>query len=316
MLSIGIDLGGTNIAAGLVDEEGKILLKKSVPTGKEREADAIVKDMAQVTNDILKEAGRPLEEVGFCGISTPGIANQDTQCVDYSCNLPFLKYPLVKKLGELIPIKNIGIENDANCAAKGEAEVGAAKGSANSVFITLGTGVGGGVIIDHKIYQGFNFAGAELGHIVIVHGGQPCGCGRKGCWEAYSSATGLIRMTKEKMLCAPKSKMWEICGGDINKVNGKTAYDGLRAKDPDAIAVVDTWIDYLACGLTNIVNIFQPEILSIGGGISKEGDLLLAPLKEKINREQYAKNCDRITEYRIAQLGNDAGIVGAAMLYR
>ncbi|MBE6591645.1 MAG: ROK family protein [Ruminococcaceae bacterium] len=316
MLSFGIDLGGTNIAAGLVDENGKILAKHSVPTMKERDADSIVKDMAGTLYTILEKTGKTFDEVGFCGISTPGIANQDTQGVDYSCNLPFVKYPLVKKLSELIPLKNIGIENDANAAAKGEAEVGAAKGSANSVFITLGTGVGGGVIIDHKIYRGFNFAGTELGHIVIVHNGELCGCGRKGCWEAYSSVTGLIRMTKEKMKTAPDSKMWEIVGGDIEKVNGKTSYDGLRANDKAAIEVVDTWIDYLACGLTNIVNIFQPEILSIGGGISKEGELLLAPLREKINKEQYARNCDRITEYKIAQLGNDAGIVGAAMLYR
>lgn len=316
MLSIGIDLGGTNIAAGLVNEEGVILGKTSLPTGKERSAEAIVKDMAQAAMDAVKAAGKSMDEVGFCGISTPGIANQDTQCVDYSCNLPFVKYPLVAELGKLLPVKQIGIENDANCAAKGEAEVGAAKGAANSVFITLGTGVGGGVIIDHQIYRGFNFAGTELGHIVIVHNGELCGCGRKGCWEAYSSVTGLIRMTKEKMKNAPDSKMWEICGGDIEKVNGKTSYDGLRANDPAAKEVVDTWIDYLACGLTNIVNIFQPEILSIGGGISKEGELLLAPLREKINREQYARNCDRITEYKIAKLGNDAGIVGAAMLYR
>ncbi|MBQ9543935.1 MAG: ROK family protein, partial [Clostridia bacterium] len=172
MLSFGIDLGGTNIAAGLVDENGKIICKKSIPTGRTRDADSIVADMAKVLGLILADCGKSFDEVGFCGISTPGIANQKTQCVDYSCNLPFLKYPLVKKLGELIPIKNIGIENDANAAAKGEAEVGAAKGSRDSVFITLGTGVGGGVIIDKKIYRGFNFAGTELGHIVIVKDGE------------------------------------------------------------------------------------------------------------------------------------------------
>ncbi len=316
MLSIGIDLGGTNIAAGLVNQEGAILGKASLPTGRERSAEAIVADMAQAAAQAVRAAGKDLKDVDFCGISTPGTVNQDTRCVDYSCNLPFLKYPLASELGKRLPVKEIGIENDANCAAKGEAEVGAAKGAANSVLITLGTGVGGGVIVDHRIYRGFNFAGAELGHMVIVHNGLPCGCGRKGCWEAYSSVTGLIRMTKEKMHSAPHSKMWEICEGSLDNVNGKTAYDGLRAKDPSAIEVVDAWIDYLACGLTNIVNIFQPEILSIGGGISKEGELLLAPLKEKIRREQYARNCQRVTQYRIAQLGNDAGIVGAALLYR
>lgn len=316
MFSFGIDLGGTNIAAGLVDDQGKIVCKKSVPTGRTREADEIVADMAKLLEAILADCGKTWNDVCFVGISTPGIANQETLCVDYSCNLPFLRYPLVEKLKALIPMKNVGFENDANAAAKGEAEVGAAKGAADSVFITLGTGVGGGVIIDHKIYRGFNFAGTELGHIVIVKDGEPCGCGRKGCWEAYSSATGLIRMTKKKMLEAPSSKMWEIAGGDINKVNGKTSYDGLRAGDEAARQVVDEWVDYLACGLTNIVNIFQPEILSIGGGISKEGELLLAPLREKINSEQYAKNSDRKTEYKIAQLGNDAGIIGAAMLYR
>ena len=316
MYSIGIDLGGTNIAAGIVDQEGKILAKGSLPTQRQRPADQIVDDMAALCRELMSKTNLGIEDISFCGISTPGVANQATNCVDYSCNLPFLKYPIAAKLQERLPVKEIGIENDANCAAKGEAEVGAAKDVADSVFITLGTGVGGGIIINHKVYQGFNYAGAELGHIVIEKDGWQCGCGRKGCWEAYSSVTGLIRMTREAMQNDPKSLMWQLCEGDLDKVNGKTSYDAMRQGDLTAEKVIDKWTDYLACGLTNIVNIFQPEILSIGGGISKEGDTLLIPLREKVNREQYARHCDKVTEYRIAQLGNDAGIIGAALLNR
>ena len=317
MYRIGIDLGGTNIAAGIVNEKFEIVCKASIPTGAERSAAEITADMAAICHTVCEKAGIAPSEIESVGIASPGIANHDDGIVEYCCNIPSLNQCNVCEAVKAgFPVPHVFVENDANAAAWGEAIAGAAKGTSSSIMITLGTGVGGGIIIDHKIYQGFNYAGAELGHIVIEKDGWQCGCGRKGCWEAYSSVTGLIRMTREAMEKDPKSLMWQICEGNLDKVNGKTSYDALRQGDPTAVQVVDKWTDYLACGLTNIVNIFQPEILSIGGGISKEGDTLLIPLQEKVNREQYARHCDKVTQYRIAQLGNDAGIIGAAMLNR
>ena len=207
------------------------------------------------------------------------------------------------------------VENDANVAAYGEVLGGAAKGYKDVVVITLGTGVGGGIIIGGKIYTGFNFCGAELGHVVIEYNGRQCNCGRKGCFEAYSSATALITATKKAMEEDKDSAMWNIAGS-IDKVDGKTAFDAMRAGDKSGKAVVDEYLNYLGCGLTNVVNTFQPEMLLIGGGICKEGDYLTKPLEEYIKRESYCINPERSTVLGICKLGNDAGIVGAANLYR
>ena len=315
MYYIGVDLGGTNIAAGLVNESYEIVKKASVPTGADRDAIAIVEDMAKVCNTLLEEANLTADDVAYIGIASPGIANSDTGVVEYANNLPFRNFPIAEELKKLVPVKKVLIENDANAAAKGEAVAGCAKGVANSVMITLGTGVGGGIIIDNKVYSGFNHAGAELGHIVIVHDGVPCSCGRKGCWEAYSSATALIRMTKEKIAeCNNKTAMYDIVEGNLDNVNGRTAFDAARQGDKAGQEVVDTYISYLATGIANIVNIFQPEVLSIGGGISNERDNLLIPLREKVEREQYSREGTPKPELRIATLRNDAGIIGAAVL--
>lgn len=314
MYYVGVDLGGTNIAAGIVDENGKILVKDSVKTNAQRPADEIIKDMAQLVLKLLEGMGLKPEDVECAGIATPGTADHDTGVVVYANNLPFLDYPLAAKLSEFTGIKKVYIENDANAAAKGESVWGASKGCNNSIMITLGTGVGGGIVIDKKIYSGFNYAGAELGHIVIEVDGKPCSCGRKGCWEAYSSATGLINMTKEKMLEDKQSLMWKLCGGDIEKVNGRTSFDAMKQGDASAKAVVDLYIHYLAEGILNMINIFQPEVLVIGGGICNEGKYLTEPLEEYIEKFQYSRNCEKKTKIKVAQLGNDAGIVGAAML--
>lgn len=317
MYYIGIDLGGTNIACGLVDENGALLLKKSCKTLASRPAPEIMADMAALVESVIAEFGCQKSEIAFCGIASPGIANSETGKIEYSCNLPsFLNFPIVEDLKNRLGIEKIGLENDANCAAKGEAEAGAAKGCKSSVLITLGTGVGGGVILNGKVFQGFNFAGAELGHTVIEADGVPCSCGRRGCWECYSSATALCRMTKEEMQISPDSKMWEITHGSLDKVDGRTAFDAMRAGDEAANRVLEKFFRYLACGITNMVNIFQPEILSVGGGISAEGETLLAPVREILEKEQYARSCKNKTVLKKAQLGNDAGIIGAALLWR
>ncbi len=317
MYYIGIDLGGTNIACGLVSVSGEILVKKSCPTGASRPAEKIMADMASLIEKVLLEANCPKEKIAFCGIASPGIANPETGCIEYSCNLPsFLGFPIVEDLKQRMGFSRVGLENDANCAAKGEAEAGAAKGCGSSVLITLGTGVGGGVILNGAIYRGFNFAGAELGHIVIDHKGPVCSCGRRGCWEMYSSATALCRMTREKMKENPDSVMWALTEGQESRVSGRTAFDAMRRKDRAAKEVIDSFVEYLACGITNIINIFQPEILTVGGGISAEGETLLAPVRAIVEREQYSRVCERKTVLKKARLGNDAGIIGAALLWR
>lgn len=314
MYYIGIDLGGTNIAAGLVDENNTIVKKMSVPTLPERGNDAVAEDIARLVKDLAASYGITLDDIAYAGLATPGAINCDTGVIDRACNLLMEKYPITEKLSKLLDVK-IYIENDANAAALGEAVAGAAKGAKNSVMITLGTGVGGGIVINGKVYSGFNYAGGELGHMVIEHGGVPCNCGRLGCWEAYSSATALIRMTKEEMEKTPSSLMVKITE-EMGKVSGRTAFIAQRQGDEAAQRVVDKYISYLACGITNVINLFQPEILCIGGGVSNEGDGLLIPLLEKINNEVFTKNIEkeRQTVVCIAKLGNDAGIIGAANL--
>lgn len=313
MFNIGIDLGGTNIKAGVVNEEYEIVASASVKTNLPRPAEGIVDGICEAVDIALKSAGVELREINAVGIGTPGSANRETGEVLYSNNLGFRN----THLGEMLKArlgKKIYVENDANAAAFGEYLAGGGKGYENVVVITLGTGVGGGVIIDGKIYTGFNFCGAELGHTVIEYNGRACTCGRKGCFEAYSSATALIASTKKAMEEHKESKLWTIAGGSLDGVDGKTAFDGMRAEDETAVKVVKEYIEYLGCGLTNMVNIFQPQILLIGGGICKEGDNLTKPLREIIARDSYCIDEKLLPKLDICRLGNDAGIIGAAFL--
>ncbi|MBQ9130927.1 MAG: ROK family protein [Clostridia bacterium] len=316
MYYLGIDLGGMSIKAGLCDEEGNILVQESCPTVRDEDGDRITKDMAALCLRVLEKGGVHPEDLEYAGIASPGTNDSERGVIVYACTLPFLHYPIAEKLSALTGIKKIYIDNDANAAAKGEATFGAAKGYKDSVFLTIGTGVGGGIIVDGKILSGFNFAGAELGHTVIIHNGKPCTCGRKGCLECYASATALMEQTREKMEQRKDSLMWKLCDGKIENVDGRTAFDANRAGDEAAKEVVDTYIGYLACGVTNFINVFQPEVFSIGGGISNEKDALLEPLKKIVEVEQYSRNSDKKTMIKIAELGNRAGIIGAASLGR
>lgn len=317
MYRIGIDLGGTNIAAGLVDEKFQIVAKDSTPTMVGRPNEAIVDDIAALCKKVCAAAGISEGEVVSIGIASPGVVDNDTGEVVYANNLGMNHFPMIPLLRERVSVKQIYIENDANAAAWGEAIAGAAKGSRSSVMITLGTGVGGGIVADGKVYKGFNSAAGELGHIVIQVDGRPCTCGRRGCWEAYSSATGLIRSTTEKIEVCKKenrpTKMAEIVA-ERGKVNGRTAFDAMRMGDAAAKEVVDDYVKYLASGLASIINIFQPEVLSIGGGISNEGKTLLDLVVPLVREQTYGTGLIPETDIRIAQLKNDAGILGAAVL--
>ena len=314
---VGIDLGGTNIVAGVVDEDYNIIAKASTKTNCPRPEKEIAQDMAKMALAAVKKADLTLSDIEWIGIGTPGIANSKTGIIEYSNNLGFKNTPMVKYIEGAIGRDDtpVFIENDANAAAYGEFVAGAAKGAKNAVCITLGTGVGGGIIINGKIYSGSNFAGAEIGHTVIEVDGAQCSCGRKGCFEAYSSATGLIRMSKEAMEAFPDSIMNKMAQ-EKGKVTARTSFDAMRAGDKPAKDVVDKYIKYLAAGITNTINIFQPDVLCIGGGVCNEGDPLLLPMKELVKKEVYTRDSEKNCDIVIAKLGNDAGIIGAALLGR
>ena len=314
MYYLGIDLGGTNIAVGIVDEKYQIIARATSKTATDS-AEQVADAMAATVRQALENANLTLADIPWVGVGSPGTYNKNTGVLEYANNLPFRNTPLREMLSQRLDGKRVFIENDANAAAYGEYMAGALKGADVAVAITLGTGVGGGVIINGKIFSGSNFAGTELGHTVIVVGGRECTCGRHGCWETYASATGLIKTTKEYMANAPKdSPLWTIVEGDESKVNGRTAFDAMRQGDSVGKEIVDEYIRYLSEGISNMVNIFQPDTLCIGGGISNERETLMAPVREFVAKEQYARNSEKKTAICRAELGNDAGIIGAALL--
>ena len=309
MYYLGVDLGGTNIAVGLVDEAGKIITKASTPTLSGRPIEEVVADMARVCNKVVEDANVSMNDVKAIGIGSPGTVDNKNGVIVYSNNIKMENVNLREMLQKHIN-KPVNLENDANAAAFGEYVING-KGAQSFVFITLGTGVGGGVVIDGKIYRGFNGAGGELGHITTVENGVQCSCGHKGCWATYASVTALIRQTKEAMDKNPDSAMHEWVKAN-GKVSGRTAFDCAKKGDKAAKEVVDGYIRHIGEGLVSVLNIFQPEKLLIGGGISKEGDYLLNPLKEYVYGEDYNKYMPK-TSIEIATLFNDAGIIGAAI---
>jgi len=313
MYSIGIDLGGTNIAAGLVDDQYHIIEKMSIPTHSERSAEEIIDDMAKLSMK-LADATVGRDQIGWIGIGIPGSVSKADGVVLHCVNVPFEMSPVRERIQKLWNVP-VYIDNDANAAALGEVYAGAAAGCDNSITVTLGTGVGGGIIIDKKIYAGFNDNGAEVGHMVIHKGGVQCNCGRCGCWETYASVNALIRQTKVAMAEHPESMMWEGLDRNNPHVSGKTSFVAAKKGDAAALKVVEKYFEYVAEGMTNLINIFQPEVLCIGGAISKEGDYLLNPVKKLIERDRFTRYCSQ-TEIRICKLGNDAGIIGAAVLGR
>ncbi len=313
MYRIGVDLGGTNIAVGLVDENNTILVKRSRPTNPKRSSEEIADDIVALCFEVCEGAGKSMSDVSNIGVASPGIANCDSGEIEYTNNLPFRCFNICEYVRDRTGVAKVALANDANAAALGEAVAGAAKGTSSSVMITLGTGVGGGVIIDGRILTGFSFVGGELGHMVIEKNGALCSCGRRGCWEAYSSATALIRMTREKIEEYRKAGKKTIMS-EQERITGRTACDAMRANDEAGREVYEAYISYLATGLTNIVNIFQPEVISLGGGVSGEGQSLIDVLLPLVHSEQYGRAHAKKAELKIAQLGNDAGIIGAAAL--
>ncbi len=311
MYYIGIDVGGTNLKAGLVREDGQILAVERTPLAFEN-PEQFARTLAQLGQSVLRQAGIPASDVVSAGIGIPGaVAGGD---ILYTCNIPLRDVPLSRLFRQHLDVPVL-LENDANCAAVGEWLCGAGRGTQQFIVVTLGTGVGGGLILNGKLYSGSGMVG-EVGHMVIQHGGAPCNCGRRGCWEAYASATGLIRMTREAMEAHPESLLHTVAA-QSGCVEGRTAFDAAVQGDETALALCRDYVSYLAAGVTNLINILQPEAVAIGGGVAAAPDgLLLTPLREIVERECYPRHTGQIPRIVRAELGNDAGIIGAALLKR
>ena len=308
---VGIDLGGTFIKGGIADAEGNILANDKIPTESEKGSSGVAQNIAKLAKSLMEKCSLTTADVVGLGIGVPGMIDSKNGEVVYSNNLGWEHFFISEEVEKLtgLPVK---IANDANVAAIGETKFGCGKEYENTILITLGTGVGGGIVIDGKLFEGYRSAGAELGHAVIVAGGEPCTCGRKGCLEAYASATALIRDTKRAMQANKKSKMWEV--GSLDNVTGKTSFDYADC-DESAKAVVENYIEKLGVGITNLANEFRPQAIILGGGVCAEGDKLIKPLQAFLDKEIFAGEKGPQIKILTATLGNSAGLLGAVALW-
>ena len=311
MMKIGVDIGGMSIKVGLVNDKGEIIQKNVVKTADTFEG--VMDNMVEQINSVLTAQCVKIEEIEGIGIGCPGLVASKEGVIKSSSNLNWDNAPIVERLKKSFDTV-VKVSNDANVAALGEAVYGKVKGVDNAIMITLGTGVGGGIIIDGKLFEGGSSLGAEIGHYTIVKDGITCGCGRKGCIEQYASASAIIRDTKLAMEKDKSSKMWDFVGGDINKVDGRVAFECSKMGDKSACEVVDNFIAYLADGIMSLHNIFRSEVYIIGGGISAQGDYLTDKLFDYCNKFDFGLKGAPIPKIVTATLGNDAGIIGAAEL--
>ena len=310
---LGIDLGGTGIKTGVIDENNNIIFKHSAPTCTDKPFEEVVRDIADAAKTVAKEAGLTFEDFPIVGLGTPGFVDKQGNLV-FSGNLGWTNVPFKTELEKYIPVP-VYISNDANCAVVGEIIAGSGKGYKNAIMVTLGTGVGGGIVIDGRLYAGGDGMGTEIGHIPLVVGGEQCSCGAKGCFEAYASVTALIRDTKRAMESDPNSLLHEYAEKE-GKVSGRTSFDCAKKGDKTALAVVDHYMEYVAAGIGGLISTFRPEAILIGGGLSNEGDYLLKPLNERVGKYVFAYKNIGASPIVKASLGNDAGIIGAAYLDR
>lgn len=304
---IGVDIGGTNLKAGVISEAGEIAGEASVPTGADRPQDVVLLDIIAAVRASIDASGVDLKDIRAIGMGSPGLIEPDKGVVVYNNNLGWKDFHIGEKMSEVFCLPS-RLENDADAAALGEVIAGSAKGAKSAMIITLGTGVGSGYVIDERIFRG-----CEFGHMVIKYGGRQCTCGRKGCFETYCSATGLINSTKEAIAEEPTGILANIATCECG-VSGHTVFAAAEQGDARAVQVIDEYTDYLACGLANLVNGLQPEVISIGGGIGKQGERLLAPLRKKVYAEVYEGL--PLPKIVSCTLGYKAGLIGAAMAAR
>ena len=310
--TVGVDIGGTDIKIGILDKYSNIVAKGICPTEAKKGAETVVKNIINAINTILDENSIKKEDCNYIGIGCPGTIDAKNGIVVYSNNLQWENVHLKEEIEKATGLE-VYISNDANCAALGEVKAGFSGKYKNAVVITLGTGVGGGIVLDGKIFEG-GTGGAEIGHTLLERNGEVCTCGRKGCLEAYASATALIRQAKEKASKNKSSKLYELCNGDIDNMNGKIPFDACKMNDKVAIEVIDKYTDYLSEGIADMINIFRPEAIILSGGISKQGDYLTDILKKKVVPKVFGGANSYIPEIECAVLQNDAGVVGAGNL--
>lgn len=310
---LGIDLGGIAIKIGVLDQAYEILAQTSIPTNAKRPYKEIIADMGNAAIALLVENGYGLKDCLGAGVGSPGTIDSGSGTVLYSNNIRWDNVPLAEELYRFLRVP-VFVNNDANCAALGEVVKGAAKGCKNAVFLTLGTGVGGGIVIDGEIFEGGHPGGVEIGHIRIASQGRQCTCGRYDCLEAYASATALIQDAKEMARKEPGSMLWEMCGQDLDKMNAKIPFDAAWAGDAASRTLIEAYIEYLADGITDIANIFRPDLIVLGGGICAQGEKLTGPLNQYLKENCFGANVSYVPQVVTAQNGNDAGIIGAACL--
>lgn len=310
---IGIDLGGMSAKGALFSADGRILCENSVKTCSKNGFECTVNDLARLAFDLVKSQGGTMDDVAAIGMGAPGVVDSSAGVVLRWSNYGWVDAPLAERLASLTG-KRVYIANDANVAALGESKFGATANFQSSILLTIGTGVGGGMVFDGKLIEGFKSAGAELGHITIREGGLPCACGRRGCYEKYASATALIQQTRAAMAEDLSSEMWKIVDGKMENVDGRTAFAAARKGDETAKKVIHQFVGYLSEGIADFVNILRPEAIVLGGGVANEGEDLFKPLREAVDARTYIAM--DIVPLKIvgAKLGNRAGVYGAYAL--
>lgn len=313
MIAIGIDIGGTSIKGAAVTKEGKVLDVFTLDVLKGDTQEKVVNSLIDIVNAYIKKQGYKKEEILGIGCGVPGSIDSVNGVVSYSNNLRWSELPIVEMMekGTGLPVR---ITNDANAATFGEAKFGAGKDYKNIIMLTLGTGVGGGIVANGELYEGNQGKGAEMGHTVIVIDGHECTCGRRGCLETYASATALIRDTKLAMEKDKASLMWEEAD-KLGKVDGRVAFNAERRGDETAHEVVENYIKYLSEGILNFANIFRPEAVILSGGIANEGDYLTKRLDAYCAKENYGYKGTPKFEILVSKLGYDSGKIGAAALF-
>lgn len=312
-MKIGVDIGGMSIKIGLVNEKNEILAKKVIPTETDIAYQKMIKKIGNAVRELLEEENITLKDCDGVGIGCPGMIDDENGVVIYSNNIRWKEVPLAREMKKYLDTE-IRIANDADAAALGEVCAGAAKDTEDAVLLTLGTGVGSGVILKRKIFHGALVGGCELGHISINYNGVPCTCGRKGCFEMYASASALLRIAREAAKEYPESVMNEMCGYDLTEMSGKIPFDAAKQDDAAGKKALEEYEDYLACGIANVINIFRPQKVIIGGGVAKQKENLTDPLQERVTKLCFGGESEQIAQIVTSELGNDAGIIGAANL--
>ncbi len=314
MYIVGVDVGGMSVKIGLTDENGNILAKRSIKTvvGLDNQYN-FLGEIANQVNLIIAESNISKDQVLGVGIGCPGTVNSVDGVVVYADNINW-KNLKVKTIMQQLTGLRTEVANDADCATIGEWFYGSCNGYTDVVMLTLGTGVGGGLILNNKLYLGYKGMATELGHITLTYRGKKCKCGRRGCFEQYASVTALIEITKEHMLKDKKSSMWTACDGDIEKVNGITAFAECKKGDKTANKVVNMYVAYLVEGILNYCNVFRPQAIVLGGAISNEGNFLIDKIVNRIKKQRYGYPQTPRVEIKTAMLKNDAGIIGSACL--